>query len=116
MEVLPHVSISIVSSKTTRRLACYLLTMGSWVGVRFARVESSQIFPDPHQNPPQHVLAAAVAPVAPVEVVLRVLDDRRVARAQEGLTQVGVLGELGQDRLVHDPVLDRLPVLSERSL
>src|SRR5262249_53008051 len=71
---------------------------------------AAQLVADVHQDAAEHVLAAAVAAIAPVAVVLGVLDQRDVAGGPHQLVQVVVLRELGQDRLAHDRVLDRLPV------
>jgi hypothetical protein len=55
----------------------------------------------PHDDLTQPVVANAVAVIARAGGVLYVLDDRRVAGCQQGLSQVGVLFELGKHRLVH---------------
>src|SRR5262245_25334156 len=59
-----------------------------------------------HQDPPQHVSAAAVAAVAPVGVALRVLNQHCIAGAEQDRFQLVVLAELGEHRFTHDRVLD----------
>src|SRR4030095_3359350 len=53
-----------------------------------------EFLPDAFENPAELVPPAPVAAVAPVRVVARVLDERRVARRQQRLAQPRVLREL----------------------
>ena len=55
-----------------------------------------------HQDPAQHVLSLAVSTVAPIFVVRGVLDDPRVTRTQQQLSQFVVLRELGHHGFAHD--------------
>ncbi len=73
-----------------------------------------QLRPHPHQRLPQHVLAAPVAPVAPVAIPRGVLDQLFLAGPQQQRLQLLVLLELGPHHLVHHLVLHRLPVPPQR--
>src|SRR5262249_8840084 len=64
----------------------------------------------PHQDNTQHILPRAVAAIAPVAIVLGMLDDRGVPRGEQRLAQLGMLRKLGPYNLAHDVVLHRLPV------
>src|SRR5690349_2306337 len=60
---------------------------GRWPGL------PAQLLPDLDEDLAEHVDSGAVPAVAPVVVVGRVLDDRRIARPEQHRPDVGVLGE-----------------------
>src|SRR5262245_21660139 len=60
-----------------------------------------QLCPDLHQDLPQPIHPGAVAAIAPVGIVDRVLDQQGVAGAEQDRLQVVVLGELRPDGFEH---------------
>src|SRR3954453_21426591 len=102
--------VSRATSIATRSSAdCSSTTWMSWTPTPRSLPDLAQLGADLHEDAAEHVAPAAVAAVAPVAVVGRVLDDLGLAGGEQDGSQVRVLGELRAHRAAHDLVLDVLP-------
>src|SRR4051794_4822703 len=89
---------------------CSSTTWMSWTPMPSSVPRLREFGANLHQDLSQHVGAGAVAAVAPVGVVGRVLYDLLRSGIEQDLFQIGVLGELRAHRRAHHVVLDLLPV------
>ncbi len=76
----------------------------------------AQLLAHTHKNLSQHVLATAIAAVAPVPIVRCMFHQLRISCRKQYLPDFRMLAELRQHRRAHHPIFDGLPIRPQRSL
>lgn len=73
----------------------------------------SQLVPQSHQQYPKPILPTSIAPIPPILIPIRMLNELPFSGPEQLLPELWVLDKLVAEALVHDPLFYLLPVLAD---